>query len=720
MKALGAQSIEHILCYLPCKYLDYRQIAPSISSCLNSDQRHYFKLKLLKRPGIERPGKGPARVKLSFSDGQSEVGAMVFGAAHLWAPKKAGDYVHISASLGQFNGWPQLQGVELVPIIEQGRIVARYRGKEKLVSSAEIAQNMPIILREYAEKAAVSLMSKMAMAESSILAQTGSSFSSFKELFYAIHLPQTPEQADNAHDTVRMINALYAYNATRNSDHFLVNEDSIIQYQVRDIKLQLDKLPFDLTGDQRRVIWEITKDLGAPKPMNRLVSGDVGCGKTLTYALPAVCAREAGARVGIIMPNTLLACQVADEIEQSFTGVRVQRMLGGGSKAPLEPANPIIVGTTAILWWLEKQKGRYQFDFLIIDEQQKLGLKQKEALIAEHTNVLEATATAIPRTAASILFGNMGVSLIEQCPVEKSIKTLIAGTDQRRGVFEALKGAISEGGQIAVLYPIRKHETGKYLITIGALKNTECDLAREIEQVADATGAQIEWGQTQDRAVSFTLRCRRNLQRKFIKAVDSISTLEIRSCEELEDPQEMERCKRSVESAARHWESIYPDRVVMIHGGLDERQKLQAIDRAKAGLCDVIVTSSVIEIGLTMPNLRAMLVVEANNYGASTLHQFRGRLARKGGDGTFIMSVDCPLDELSQDSRARLQLLVDHTRGSVIAEEDMRQRGFGDLGKKADKQKGFTEGLFIGVKITPDDIEELSSRLKPASTGLGI
>ncbi|MCG3884901.1 hypothetical protein I3271_09395 [Photobacterium leiognathi] len=149
--------------------------------------------------------------------------------------------------------------------------------------------------------------------------------------------------------------------------------------------------------------------------------------------------------------------------------------------------------------------------------------------------------------------------------------------------------------------------------------------------------------------------------------------------------------------------------------------KTNAIERAKKGFdeCKVIITSSVIEIGLTMPYLRTLLVIGAEKYGAGTLHQFRGRLARKGGHGTFIMMSSKNINETNEDTVHRLNILKNNTRGSTIAEEDMIQRGFGSQNNKSTAQSGNLDGVFRGVKVLPSDITELlntttgSQLLKP-------
>lgn len=729
MKKVGVESLDTMLLYLPAKYQDYRLPEPSILACKATGKKSYLKLKLTKRPEVESPSSGPARAKLMFTDGQTTASAMAFGAAFGWKSYKEGDFVHVTGTVGDYNGWTQIQGVELVPIGERGRIVPRYKGKEKVLNPKSVAEKMAVALREFADDTVNHLVEEIGVTEGTILKHSAPEFQTLKQVLYALHRPKSHEQIEKANKAVRMINAYHALMMSMQSKKLKPIIESQIEYDVDLIKDQLKGLPFALTGDQKRTIWDITKDLNSYYPMDRLVSGDVGCGKTLSYALPAACAHLNGAKVAIIMPNLLLASQVAGEIKEMFTDTDVQLMLGGASrpKGKLK-GNPIIVGTTAILWWLKDINHEHELDLLIIDEQQKLGVEQKNALISAHTNVLEATATAIPRTAAAVLYGNKKVSLIEECPVDKSIKTRIVGSDEKRRVFEELLQITREGAQIAVLYPIRKHNTGQYDLFIPDDFDSKSEIKSEdINDVINEHGGTVlsthkvepsestEGFQPTKGGVLVRYRNKHTANKKVVEALDGLDELGLILLGEVDDPEEMDLCKRSVESAANHWERHFPGQVVMIHGGLNVKQKLAAIEEAKNGNCKVIVTSSVIEIGLTMPDLRGLLILESNNYGASTLHQFRGRLARKGGNGTCYLGVDCPVSELDPDSKARLNLLVKYTKGSQIAEDDMRQRGFGDLSKNSVKQAGFMDGLFKGLKMTPQDVDALLAQGLDAS-----
>lgn len=721
MKLLGVNDLEDLLLYLPSKYRDFRKTSIDITGLKESGKKEYIKLKLLRKPIIESAFKGPSRTKLQLTDGRITVTAMVFGNSVGWKNYKEGDYVFVIGSYGEYNNYPQIQGIELIPKNHQGKIIATYKGKEKIVSPTTIAEKISICICNYMDLSIKYIEKQLGLSEKDILMKIKSSYSSLSELFINIHKPRSFEEIEKANKNVRMINALQALLLSQNKEKQIPVPESIIDYDENLIKKQLINLPFQLTMDQKRAIWEISKDLKKVYPMDMLLSGDVGCGKTISYSIPAVCSFKSGKNVVIMMPNLLLANQVANEIKESFPDSDVTLVLGGKDRLKGKPQKrTIIVGTTAILWWLKSIGFDYEIDLLIIDEQQKLGVNQKNKLIGKNTNVIEATATAIPRTAAAVLYGNKKVSLIEECPVEKNIVTKIVDSTLKKKVFDKLLDITKSGAQIAVLYPIRKHENAQYQVFIPCNIEKSGKTNNDILNIIKDTGAEI-LSATQnteceldncdnsllDKGDIINYRCKNSVNKKITATLKELEKYNLIMIGEINDEDEVEKCKRSVESAAKHWEKHFPDQVVMIHGGLNTKQKIEAVEQAKNGKCKVIVTSSVIEIGLTMPDLRGLLILEANNYGASTLHQFRGRLARKGGNGVFFMGVDCKYSELENESKARLNLLVKYNKGSLIAENDMKLRGFGDLSQKSDTQAGFVDGVFPRLKMRPQDIEEL-------------
>ncbi|MGD1524440.1 DEAD/DEAH box helicase [Vibrio owensii] len=699
MTQLGVDGLESLLLYLPDKYKDYRFPETNLQAFMDTDEAKLFKLKLLRSPEVDEIRK---MTKLSVSDGMTTVSVIFFGPSSQFNEYKAGDIIHIEGKVVTNGPWVNLKSAKLIRQSEIGRIMPVYRGKEKVVSPQLIAKNMSIALLDHFDLTKGHILSELNTSEKDLVTQCIPEIGDLKSLFRMTHRPATAEDVDQSIKGIRMINAYKALKNALSSSYIPEQEGSRIKYSVEAIKQAVSKLPFTPTQDQKQSIWDITKDLNSPYPMDRLLSGDVGCGKTVTYAIPAVCSHLAGKNVVIISPNSLLSEQVAQEIKETWPEAHVELLVGNGKPRSTKfEGNPIIVGTTAILHWMKNINYDHKIDLLIIDEQQKLGTAQKELLTQPTTNVLEATATAIPRTAALMKYGGKKVSYLTQCPVEKTIKSIIVGTESQKRVFNTLKKIIDDGYQIAVLYPVRQKD---YMFFDIHIKGHNIE---ELKEYLLKIKVELGDGELQEICgeLIFTAKLKRIQQTKLEKFLAEREWIfDLKERPDLEDIKEN---KRNVEDAAKMWEKLYPGQVVMLHGGLSLKEKMSALEIAKAGKCKVIVTSSVIEIGLTMPDLRGLLVKNADIYGASTLHQFRGRLARKGGRGLFMLGVESDVADADEMSLARLNLLVDYTKGFEIAEHDMKQRGFGNLAKSGQIQSGHLDGIFKGIKVLPQDIENL-------------
>lgn len=690
-----------LIFHLPTKYSDFRTPQKSFRTCIDLPDSYFFKVKILTKPSVSVERGRPSRTSILVTDGFETASLTAFGNDHAWKALNKGQYAYITGKIAVFRDNLQIKSPELIPSTQVGRIIPVYRGKEKVVTPATVSKYVSVALREYMEEAVVKITSFVQASENTILQNIQSRFPALQNLLMAIHRPTDPENLESAIKDVRMINAFYAVKMSAKASKKLIDDQSSISFSDDVLIRQVNCLPFNLTQDQKRAVWGITKDLRSNVPMDRLVSGDVGCGKTLAYAIPAVCAYLSGKNAAIIMPNSLLAEQVADEIATTFPDSKVQMIVADQETFVLEKGvrPPIIVGTSAIIWWKKALKVDYEIDYLVVDEQQKIGADQKAVLISPHTNVLEATATAIPRTTAYVKYGDKKVSYIEQCPVDKKIDSFITGTEHRKEVYDDLVSVVSRGKQVAILYPLRKNDYKAYR------------LAYSSPEVGESLAAYLKKKRIKDQNSEevfghFIVRMKDKQISKLMEEFEQELSGENISLHEVLDPDADAMERRNVEEAAKKWEILFPGMVVVIHGGLSQEEKSNALRKAKSSECKVIVTTSVIEIGLTMPDLEALLVIEANRYGAGTLHQFRGRLARKGGYGKFFMAVNCPLAELDEKALNRLNLLIKFDKGSDIAHQDMLQRGFGDLNLGGQKQAGFVDSLFSGLKITPGDVSE--------------
>jgi ATP-dependent DNA helicase RecG len=367
------------------------------------------------------------------------------------------------------------------------------------------------------------------------------------------------------------------------------------------------RFPFVFTGAQDRAVSEIAADLARPRPMNRLLQGDVGSGKTAVSLYAALLAVAHRKQVAIMAPTEILARQHFQKVEQYLAGSRVRwALLVGGQKsaergdilARLAAGQiDIIVGTHALL------SEDVQFAapaLVVVDEQHKFGVKQRVGIRAKgHApHCLVMTATPIPRTLALTVFGDLDVSVIDQLPPGRGrTDTKLIGRDQFAKLYQQVRQRLTAGEQAYFVYPL----------------------------VA---------GQ-EDQASSAALSAYQELARGPFAGFT----------------------------------------VGLIHGQMPRPQQREAMARFAAGQIQVLVASTVVEVGLDVPNANAMVVMHAERFGLAQLHQLRGRVGRGKADAVCVL-VAATKDPVSLE---RLAVLEKTSDGFKIAEEDLRLRGPGEF-----------------------------------------
>lgn len=275
-------------------------------------------------------------------------------------------------------------------------------------------------------------------------------------------------------------------------------------------------------------------------------------------------------------------------------------------------------------------------DLLIVDEQQKSSREQREILLGKHTNFLEATATAIPRTMGLVAHGSLNISIIKESPVKKEIISKIIFEKEKRDIFAQIKAQLALGNRCAVVLPaVEAKLTG----------SPELDAENE---------------------------------------------------------------RKSVVSAVDIWEKSFQGQVIGLHGRMKESEKISLLDQVRQGVYSVVLATSLIEIGVTIPNLTLILVIHPEKYGASSLHQLRGRLVRNGGKGAFYLLAE---DDVSEKTMERLKAVCAIKDGFELATADFEQRGFGDLGSDGTEQSGQPICLFKNIRILPSDVQRVVSYL---------
>ena len=368
-----------------------------------------------------------------------------------------------------------------------------------------------------------------------------------------------------------------------------------------------DSLPFALTDAQKRVIREIESDMASAEPMNRLVQGDVGSGKTICAVIASCAAIDNGYQIVFMAPTEILAEQHYLSIHRFFETLDIpiaflRGNMGKDRKAVLDGIHSgsiaVVVGTHAII---QKDVAFHNLGLIVIDEQHRFGVLQRRWLIEKGLtpDVLMMTATPIPRTLSMVVYGDLDVSVIDEMPKgRQGIKTKVFLEDDKTKVYEMIEGEIKAGHQVFIVYPL-------------------------------------------------------------VEESDKMDLLD------------------ATKMASYFQKSIFSQyRVGLLHGGMKAEEKEKTMTRFKDRMIDVLVCTTVIEVGIDIPNATMIVIEHAERFGLSQLHQLRGRVGRGAHASKCLLVTSSRRTELATK---RLRIMEKTTDGFKIAEEDMLIRGVGDM-----------------------------------------
>lgn len=371
------------------------------------------------------------------------------------------------------------------------------------------------------------------------------------------------------------------------------------------VKEFIDNLPFELTGAQKKAVNEILNDLNSDVPMARLLQGDVGSGKTVVATIMLLAGVENGYQGALMAPTEILAQQHYNNLQQwlSPMGISVGLFLGSQGKKIREKFRTdlrngqmnIAVGTHALI---QEDVDFNNLGAIVVDEQHRFGVKQRNVLKKKSQNpqILTMTATPIPRTLALTVHGDLDLTIIDELPKgRKPIKTSLVTS--HRGVYELIQSEIDAGRQAYVVYPLI-----------------------EESETLSAKAATIE--------------------------------------------------------AERLQKEVFPQyKIGLLHGKLKNDEKEQVMKDFKNKKYDILVSTTVVEVGVDVPNATVMLIENAERFGLSQLHQLRGRVGRNSLQSYCILHTSTK----SQETRERLNIMTQTNDGFVIAEKDLQLRGPGEF-----------------------------------------
>jgi ATP-dependent DNA helicase RecG len=451
---------------------------------------------------------------------------------------------------------------------------------------------------------------------------------SFSKALWQIHFPDSLDMAGQAKKR-------FAFEELLHISLFVLSErKKIASVKAPPIPLNgelmkrfTSKLPFQLTEAQKKSAWYILKDLENPRPMNRILQGDVGSGKTVVAAMAALSVVQAGYQVAFMAPTEVLVQQHFKTMGPLLAPFRVTiGLLTGKTDRFSSPKLPndfieisrtkllektkegkidILIGTHALI----QDKVKFgNLAFVILDEQHRFGVKQRAKLLHRTSlipHLLSMSATPIPRTLAMTIYGDLDLSLIDELPKgRKKIETKIVEPQERTQTYRFIEKEVGKGKQVFVICP-------------------------RIEK-SEARNSKFE-------------------------------TAELKSVKE-------EHEKLSKE--------IFPKlKVGMLHGKMAQKEKEEAMRKFKAKKIDVLVSTSVVEVGVDIPNATVMMIEGADRFGLAQLHQFRGRVGRSDAQSyCFLFS-----ESNSHGTNQRLRALLQFDNGFELAETDLKLRGPGDF-----------------------------------------
>ena len=436
------------------------------------------------------------------------------------------------------------------------------------------------------------------------------------DALHAIHFPVDDTQAEEARrrlalDELVALQLVVSRLRTTDAVAPSLSEPGELIARYRDV------LPFALTDHQERAITEIDLDLAQTTPMQRLLQGDVGSGKTVVALYALLRAVENGFQGALMAPTATLAEQHFLTLERLCTPLGIDvALLTGAVKGSVDAS--IVVGTHALI---QPDVEFRDLAVAVVDEQHRFGVAQRQALAERRSpHVLHMTATPIPRTLALTIYGDLAVSEIAKPPAHrKPIVTARVGAEKSSEAYSRLRVHLDAGRQAYVVCPL--------------IEQSETTLARAAEAEAE------------------------RLRRAELKGY----------------------------------------RVGLLHGKLKPADRREVMRQFKEHELDVLVATTVIEVGVDVPNATIMIVQEADRFGLAQLHQLRGRVGR-GGEQSYCLLISRQAEELTETAEARLQALVETTDGFELAERDLELRREGQL--LGTRQSGWSDLRF--TKLRPD------------------
>ncbi|MEW6716354.1 MAG: ATP-dependent DNA helicase RecG [Chloroflexota bacterium] len=612
---LGLNTLGDMLYFFPRRYDDYSQ--------LKTINRLGYGEKVTVIGEIKEIASRPTRngrltlTEAIITDGSGVLRATWFNQP--WLPKqlKPGQHIVLSGQIDQYLGRLVLTNPEWEPLdrenLHTNRIVPVYPLTAQ-ITQKWLRSKMYEVISYWAERVPDHLSEHLCRDAELVDLSTA---------LLNIHFPNTLDEIKAAQHRLAFDEIFMLQIGVLRQKHEWMSRSARIFTAPEDwLQDQINRLPFQLTPAQQHALADISSDLTSGYPMNRLLQGDVGSGKTVIAALALAIITRVGAQGAFMAPTSILAEQHYASLLNLLAGSQgtlaneeIRLLLGATPEAEksqirtgLENGDiKVVVGTHALL---QEPVAFTDLQLAIIDEQHRFGVEQRAALRAKGDNphLMVMTATPIPRSLALTIYGDLDLTIIDELPPSRQeVATYLLLPRERERAYTLIRKQVAEGRQAFIIYPLIE-ESGK-------------------SEVKAAT-------------------------------------------------EEYNRLKREV---------FLQLRIGLLHGRLKPEEKEAVMNRFRSGELQILVSTSVVEVGVDIPNATVMLIEGANRFGLAQLHQFRGRVGR-GAEKSYCLLI--PETENDADENERLQAMVETNDGFVLAERDLQQRGPGEF--LGTRQAGFT------------------------------
>lgn len=598
LSSISIKTVKDILYYFPRDY-EFRGEYKKVCEMINGEMASFIGEVYAFHP-YKKYSKFKGYGKIVFKNGDDFVTGVWFNQPYIYKTFSIGEKVFLYGKVEIFNGHVEMKEIqhnkldnknlrEIYPIYPLNKNLTQSILRKNILEALKHKDN------EINEFLPNEILEKYNLVD-------------LKTSIENIHFPKNKEYLSFAQNRIKF-NELFILNLAilMARKEFTVERSGTSIGISDELSILKESLPFDLTNAQSKTIREILIDMKSKTPMNRLVQGDVGSGKTMVAIIAMFNCVKKGFQASIMAPTEILAYQHYESITKTLEGfnIKVELITGSITKKRkgviLEKVKngevDILVGTHALI------EDNVEFENLaltITDEQHRFGVRQRAKLVNKGINphVLVMTATPIPRTLAIFMYGDMDISIIDELPPgRQEIETYVIDSSKRERAFNFIKKEINKGRQ-------------GYIV---------CPLVEESEK------------------------------------------LNLKSATEM------------IEELRNTYFKEY--KLGLLHGKMKAKEKDQIVEDFKNGKIQLLVSTTVIEVGVNVVNSTIMYIENAERFGLSQLHQLRGRVGRGNYKSYCILSSDSK----AKESKERLKIMASTTDGFIIAEKDMQLRGFGEF-----------------------------------------